>query len=380
MTRPSSTARPIIGVIVNTVGGYSRGVIRGITSFAFARAWMCRVQGVNDQELTTHLDTFNGLIVQAATPQQVKSLEATTTPVVNVSSALPTTRFPSVVSDDVAVGRLGADYFLRLGFKRFVFFNPDARSFAKLRHDGFAARLAETSIRCLTATSREQLIETLGTIETPVAVMGSNDSAALGALDACRARNLKVPDHVAVLGVDNDDLVQSLAYPPLSTVNTARERIGFEAAAMLERLMFPESDPSATPDVQKLLLIPPTGVITRQSTDLLAIGDDDVADAVRYIHAHAGRPITVEDVAKELTLSRRQIERRFRAALGRSILDEIQRCRVDRARQLLVETELTLPQIATASGFASASYFSVVFSKSQEMTPGEYRSRFAKKS
>ncbi len=380
MARPAGNARPIIGVIVNTVGGYSRGVIRGITSFAFARAWTCRVQGVNDQEITTHLDAFDGLIVQAATPQQVRSLEATRKPVVNVSSALPATRFPSVVSDDVAVGRVGADYFLRLGFRRFVFFNPDERSFAKLRHDGFAARLAETSARCLAASSRQELVDLLGSIETPVAVMGSNDSAALGALDACRARNLKVPDQVAVLGVDNDDLVQSLAYPPLSTVNTARQRIGFEAAAMLEKLMTTEAADTDEAADRVPLLIPPTGVITRQSTDVLAIADEDVADAVRYIHAHAGRPITVEDVARELTLSRRQIERRFRAALGRSILDEIQRCRVDRARQLLVETELTLPQIALASGFASASYFSVVFGKSQGMTPGTYRERFAARS
>jgi LacI family transcriptional regulator len=181
---------------------------------------------------------------------------------------------------------------------------------------------------------------------------------------------MKVPDQVAVLGVDNDDLVQSLAYPPLSTVNTARQRIGFEAAAMLEKLMAGEPVDGGP------VLIPPTGVITRQSTDLLAIGDDDVADAVRYIHAHAGRPIAVDDVLRDLALSRRQLERRFRQSLGRSILDEIQRCRVDRARQLLVETELALPHIATASGFASASYFSVVFNKSQGMTPGEYRSRF----
>ena len=123
-------------------------------------------------------------------------------------------------------------------------------------------------------------------------------------------------------------------------------------------------------------MIPPTGVITRQSTDLLATTDADVADAVRFIHANAGRPISVEDVMREVPLSRRQLERRFRDALGRSILDEIQKCRVDRARQLLVDTELTLPQIALASGFASASYFSVVFSRSAGMTPGEFRERF----
>ncbi len=368
------TQRPTIGVIVNNVGGYSRGVIRGITSFAFARAWICRVQGVNDGDLTSHLDAFDGLIVQAATPQQVKSLAKTRVPIVNVSSALPTTAFPSVVSHDVAVGRMGAEYFIRLGFRRHLFFNPDKRAFAKLRHEGFSKRLGESQLASDNALSQEALAASLLQTEAPIAVMACNDAAALTALDVCRDLSLKVPDQVAVLGVDNDDLVQSLAYPPLSTINTARERIGFEAAAMLERLM-------STSDVRTdglPVLIPPMGVITRQSTDLLATTDADVADAVRYIHANAGRPITVDDLLLEVPLSRRQLERRFRAALGRSILDEIQRCRVDRARLMLVDTELTLPQIALASGFASASYFSVVFSKSQSMTPGEYRSRFAK--
>jgi LacI family transcriptional regulator len=215
--------RKTVGVVVNNVGGYSRGVIRGITSFAFARAWSCRVQGVNDLRITEHLDQYDGLIVQAATPQQVKLLSTTTRPLVNVSSALPLMQFASVVSDDTAVGRLGADYFLRRGYRQFVFFAPDTRAFAKLRHEGFAARLQESDVASAHAATDEGLLNVLSKLETPIAVMACNDRAALAALDACRARSLKVPDDVAILGVDNDDLVQSLAYPPLSTINTARD-------------------------------------------------------------------------------------------------------------------------------------------------------------
>ncbi len=357
--------------MVNTVGGYSRAVVRGITSFAFARAWTCRVEGVNDARIAGQLGAYDGLIVQAATPQLTKSLSKTRTPWVNVSSALPRSRFPSVVSDDVAVGRMAADYFLRRGYRQFCFHGPDNREFVKLRHEGFVARLAEADELSVASHDEKQLIRNLQALQRPIAVMGSNDRAALAVLDACRAANLRVPDDVAVLGVDNDDLVQSLAYPPLSTINTARERIGFEAASMLELLMGGKS-PECTP-----LLMPPTGVITRQSSDLIAIADADVVDALRYIHAHAGRAISVEDVLREVPFSRRQLERRFRVALGRSILDEILRCRMERARQLLVETELALPQIAVASGFASASYFNVVFRKQSGMTPGQYRERYA---
>lgn len=368
---PESRRRPVIGVIVNTVGGYSRAVVRGITSYAFARAWTCRVEGVNDARIADRLEEYDGFIVQAATPELTKTLSAIRTPLVNVSSALPRTRFASVVSDDVAVGRLGADYFLRRGYRQFCFHAADDREFVKMRQEGFVARLAESSECAVVSYDDEQLIRNLQQLQRPIAVMGSNDRAALAVLDACRAANLRVPDDVAVLGVDNDDLVQSLAYPPLSTINTARERIGFEAAAMLEELIAGKP-PATTP-----LLMPPTGVIERQSTDLIAIADTDVVEALRYIHAHAGRAITVEDVLRELPLSRRQLERRFREALGRSILDEIMRCRMERAKQLLVETELALPQIAVASGFASASYFNVVFRKQAGMTPGQYREQLA---
>ncbi len=361
--------RPVIGVIVNNVGGYSRSVIRGISSFANARAWTCRVQGLNEQDIPQRPDQFDGLIVQAATPQQVKSLSNTKTPVVNVSSALPMTQFPTVVSDDRAVGRLGADYFLRRGYRQFIFYSPDSRAFAKLRQEGFEQRLAEQSVPCQLAGNENRLATMLKSSAKPVAVMGSNDRTALAVLDACRDLGLKVPDEVAVLGVDNDDVVQSLAYPPLSTINTARERIGFDAADLLEKLMMGNAiDPNPN-------LIQPIGVITRQSTDVTAIKDEVVAEATRYIHARAGSPITVDDVAKELALSRRQLERRFRITLGKSILDEILRCRVDRARQLLTETQLTLSQVASASGFASASYFNVVFRKMTNVTPGEYRQR-----
>ena len=360
-----------VGVIVNNVGGYSRGVLRGIASFASARAWACRVEGVNEASLMRHLTDFNGLIVQAATPAQRVKLQSLKIPVVNVSSKLESGQLPSVVSDDKAVGRLGAEHFLRRGYRAFGYYAPYDRQFATLRQDGFAQRLAEADHSVTVVHDPERLTKLLSNKGQPLAVLACNDRAALTVLETCRSANLRVPDDVAVLGVDNDDLIQGLAYPPLSTINTARERIGFEAAAMLERLLKKQTVQSS------LVLVPPEGVITRQSTDTLAIADAEVAEAVRFIHANAGRMITVNDVIRKMTISRRQLERRFRQALGRSILDEILRNRLDRARQLLLETELTLPQIATACGFSSASYFNVVFSKAVGNTPGAFRASYA---
>ena len=356
-----------IAVMVNNMGGYSRGVLRGISSFAFAKAWECKVQGVNSWGGLDSPAEFDGWIVQAIAADVAGDLHSAGVPVVNISSALGNANLPSVVADDLAVGRAGADYFLRLGFRSFAFFSPQDRQFTRLRHEGFTRRLQETNNRNELLTTENDLEAALYRLPRPLAVMAATDLAALSVLDKCRAHRLKVPDDIAILGVDNDDLIQSLAFPPLSSINMATDRIGFEAAAMLERLLSGEALASSR------LLIPPLGVITRQSSDVMAIGDRDVGEAVRYIRDHAAAAISVDDVSRSVVISRRQLERRFRAVLGRSVFDEIKRCRIERAKQLLNETELTIPQIATASGFSTASYFTVVFGDAVGSTPGAYR-------
>ena len=365
-----SRQRPIrVGIIVNNVGGYSRGVIRGIASFAFARAWDCRVEGVNATSIERRLGDFDGLIVQAATDAQAALLQRSSIPSVNVSSALGLREVPSVVSDDIAVGRMGADHFARRGHRRFAFVAFDKRQFSTLRFKGFAERLGELRHDVTLIESPRAMTAAFGRrpADEPLAIMACNDRSAIAVLDACRSAGVRVPEEVAVLGVDNDDLSQSLANPPLSTVDTARERIGFEAATALDRLL------TGATILSPLRLIAPKDVIVRRSTDALAIADADVAAAARFIQAHAGRPIHVADVAREATLSRRQLERRFRDALNRSVLDEIVRCRIDRARRLLTETDLTLPQVAFASGFRSASYLNVVFHQRVGVPPARFR-------
>ena len=386
----------IVGVVVNAVGGYSRGVLRGVASFAAARAWTLRVEGVNEQTINPLTpNKWSGFLVQLAGPAEVKQFARCRLPLVNVSSSLTHSGLPTVITDDAAVGRLGADHLLRLGYRTLVFHAPDARAFATSRFNGFTLRARELGLTPTLSSNDSQLAHLLKTLPPPLAVMGCNDRAALAVLDACRAGGRKVPDEVAVIGVDDDDLVQALAYPPLSTVNTARERVGFEAAAMLERLMVAQAGRGEggrssggggggvgggggdhPKPLAGTILVPPKGVVARRSTDATAIPDPDVAEAARYIHAHAGQPIAVADVARAATVSRRQLERRFKSALGRSILNEITRCRVDRARQLLIDTQLTLEQVALASGFTSASYFSVVFKRHAAATPQNYRESF----
>jgi LacI family transcriptional regulator len=359
-----------IAVIVNNVEGYARGVLRGVMPFAFARGWKCTVVGVGLKNESHKTGRFDGVIVQAGSEDGLRQQLRAGVPLVNVSSSMAMDGVPSVVCDDPAVGRLGADYFLRRGFRYFGWYAPLDRHFAKLRQAGFTSRLAELGLEPVVALDRTKLVKLLHELPKPAAVMCCNDVSALEVLEQCRLERRKVPDEIAVLGVDNDDLIQSLASPPLSSIGTATEQIGFEAGVLLEKLMNERS--TAGPKIQ----IPPVAIITRRSTDMTAVADVEVAEALRFIREHAAGPMGVSEVLKHVTVSRRQLERRFRASLGRSMLDEIRRCRVERARQLLLETDLTIPQVATASGFSSASYLTVVFGETAGETPGSFRQRY----
>jgi LacI family transcriptional regulator len=358
-------------VIVQNTEGYGRGVLRGVASFAASRAWECLVQGVNAPADPREWDV-DGLIAQVFDRPLARLVAAMHRPVVNVSSSLDPPPPASVMSDNLAIGRLGAEHLARAGSFSFAFYMPGSRSqYARLRHEGFSARLAELGHRATRLTDEgPELAKKLASLPRPLAVMAANDRAALPVVQACRAAGLRVPDDVAVLGVDNDDLIQSLCDPPLSSVNMATERIGFEAAAMLERLMQGE----ATPKMPRL--VPPIEVIVRPSTDVLAISDGDVSQALRLIRQSAGRRLSIADLARELAISRRQLERRFRKAMGRSLHDEIRRCRVERARELLGRTELTIRQVADACGFSASSYLTVVFQRELGVTPGAYRRQF----
>jgi LacI family transcriptional regulator len=363
-----------IAVIVNNVEGYARGVLRGVMPFVFSRGWKCTVVGVGLIGPSDNLDKYDGIIVQIGSEKDAEKFRRIGVPVVNVSSSMKVDAMPSVVCDDHAVGRLGADYLLRRGFRHFGWYSPLDRYFAILRQAGFTDQLAENGFEPVIVLDRINLARMIGSLPKPAAIFCCNDVSALEVLEQCRTDGFKIPDQLAVLGVDNDDLIQSLASPPLSSIGTATEQIGFEAGVLLERLMDRAGDQTASDKMASdKILIPATGVITRRSTDVTAVTDPEVAEALRFIREHATGPMGIADVLQSVSVSRRQLERRFQASLGRSMLDEIRRCRIERARQLLLETDLTIPQVATASGFSSASYMTVVLGEMSGQTPGEVR-------
>jgi LacI family transcriptional regulator len=201
----------------------------------------------------------------------------------------------------------------------------------------------------------------------PLGLIACNDFRGIQALDACRRAGIAVPEEVAVVGVDNEELVCTLAYPPLSSVVPNARSIGYEAAALLNRLM--KWGPAPTTP----LFIPPVEVVTRLSTDVNAIADPDVAAAMRFIREHACEGIAVADVLSQVPVSRSVLQRRFRNLLGRSIHGMIAGVRLQRAKRLLVETDLPLSVIAQRTGYSHVEYLCAAFRQAVGLPPGAYR-------
>jgi LacI family transcriptional regulator len=198
-------------------------------------------------------------------------------------------------------------------------------------------------------------------------VLAANDRYAWHAIDVCREEGISVPEDIAVLGVDNDVLLSDMVRPTLSSIMIPGEQIGFEAARLLDE-MLQGKKVSMTP-----VLLPPQGVVTRHSTDVLSIDDPDVAEAARFIRENAFKAITVQSVLDCVSMSRRNLERRFKRVMKRSLLDEIRRVHLDRATRLLRETDLDMPHVAEQSGFGSPIRFSTVFKEMTGVAPSIYR-------
>ena len=197
--------------------------------------------------------------------------------------------------------------------------------------------------------------------------MCCNDDRGLQLLDACRRAEVVVPDQVAVIGVDNDELICNLAYPPLTSIVQGTEEIGHCAAELLDRLM--------NRRVRKAthLLVDPVGIITRESTDLVATEDVVASTALAFIRQHACEGIQVADVAQAADVSRSTLDARFRRVVGRTVHEEIQRIQISAAQQLLATTNLPVEEVAQRAGFSSAQYMNAVFQRLLGQTPGRYR-------
>ena len=374
-----------VAILMDTSGYAGRLMLRGIGAYARTnRRWNCQFQSPttgNIQKL--HSWRPDGVIAAVYDPAWVESLLSHGVPVVDVADSVSASPFAIVTDDNGAVGTLAAEYLLDRGFKQLAFIGIASEGYSAQRRDSFVRTAAAAGVLCRVhevghattgrpdydwQTEDEALRAFIRSLpEPPVGTFASNDGRAIQFMEAGRELGLNVPDQVAVLGCDNDDLLCDLARPPLSSVVTASERVGFEAACVLDRLI------AGDKTVPRETRVPPVNVITRQSSEIMAIGDPDLARALRYIRANAHRPFKGIEVVNEVMIARRSLERRFTSLLGRTLHDEIQRAHIDQAKQLLAHTDLPMPAVAERSGFGSLRTLSLVFRSEMHTTPSAYR-------
>ena len=214
---------------------------------------------------------------------------------------------------------------------------------------------------------QQALVTYIDSLPKPVGVMTSTDLLGQRFLEACLRAGAKVPEEIAVIGADNDEPICRVSTPPLSSVIINDHQRGYQAAAVLHRLM------QGKPAPREPIFIEPSGVVCRASTDILAIDDQAVVTALRFIRNNACEGINVREVVTHVPVSRSVLERRFRKLVGRSINEEIIRLRLNHAIELLTCTNLELKAIAQKAGFGSQAYMTAVFRSKLDCTPGSYR-------
>lgn len=345
------------------------------------RPWVFRTRPPLPQSLEAALAwSPDGIIAHAYSASMADRLQELPIPVVTVSESLPGLSIPRVGLDNVAIGRLAAEHLLDRGFRSFAYFGDSKVVYSRKRESGFRQRLAEAGCDCPVHDEAQsegfydhwsQATESLGRflngLPKPVGVFACKDEYALLLSECCLELGIGVPEQVAVVGVGNDELICDRAYPPLSSVRVPTEQLGLDAARLLERLMGGAAAPAHPRN------LPPLGVQTRRSTDVLAIADPAVAAAMQFISAHATERIAVTDVLGAVPMCRRAMERRFRQVLGRTMLEEIYRVRLNQAMGLLASTTMALPEVATAAGFRDGYHLWATFRKKTGISPADYR-------
>ena len=360
---------------------YDHGIARGVIRYArekgswklFGYGWMFHPV----RDLASWKG--HGVISRVVGRRDAARLAALGVPVVDVAGAVTEAGFYQVNNDDAETGRLAGEHLRASGFRRFAFCGVPGVGWSARRREGFseAVRPAcrefpvfeETLPWWETPDVPPAFASWVRALPVPCGVMACNDTAGLKLTAACRGLGLNVPRDVAVIGVDNEDVVCELSSPTLSSIPCDCERIGYEAAAALDRIMAGRKVPRPP------LTIPPRPPVVRASSDTVACADPLVAQAVRFVREHAHQRIRVRDVLARVPASRRALEIRFRQALGSTLHDEIVRARIDRARRLLVETAMPVKAVASACGFGTPQRFHAVFRERAGMAPVAWRKR-----
>jgi LacI family transcriptional regulator len=311
----------------------------------------------------------DGVIARLISPEDAEIAARLRLPIVNTSGLLGQARIPRVTVDNRAIGRLAADHLLGRGLRHLAYYGLRQIWYADERGRGFRDAVAAAggqffSLDATTSSTsgpawlggNEELDDWLSRLPLPVGVFAVSDPRALVLIEACGRVGRRVPDDVAVLGVNNDELLCEFCQPALTSIARNGEQVGYQAATLLNQLM------AGRPAPAEEILVPPEGVVERASTQMIAVEDPAVVAAVRFIHDHIHERFGVKTLVQHLDMSRRRLERSFRQTLEMSPHDYISQARVDRARQLLRGPKpLKQVDVAAACGFRDVKHLRQVF-------------------
>jgi LacI family transcriptional regulator len=370
-------------LLIESSRAYGRSLLRGIVKYSKLKGgWSFYNEPRGQEQSLPRFGSWDvdGAIVRLNESEKAYRFLEKGIPIIVAREEKEISGVPNIVGDNIAVGKMAGEYLLDKGFKYFGYcgFNSGwsearLRSFAEtIENAGCQISAYEPPKprgRCSWPNELLRISKWLRGLPKPLAIMACNDDRGRHVIEACKIANVKIPYEAVVLGVDNDELFCELSDPPLSSIARDTEAAGFEAAAVLDALM------SGNKTDCSRIIVHPTRVVARLSSDILAIEDPDVARALAFIQYHSRQHTQVGAVAEAVAMSRRNLHRRFMKTLGRSVHEEIRRARVELVVQMLLETNMTISQIAYELGWSSEKHIAREFKAIKGMTPLIFRKR-----
>ena len=358
-------------------------ILDGVVRYAGARNWALNCDMKWSRHLPRNPSHFDGIIAVGSEPALLQIVRAGRIPVIDLDPFQDRFGAPKIITPEEEIGRMAAEHLLGLNYRHlgFVEFSGHPNPGGKLRFNEFRQPVHEELPRKgfrraalrggakFHAIPLPRLVEEISSLPRPMGLMAINDVLALDVLTVLLEAGALVPEEFAVIGVDDMPVLCDFASVPLSSVNCDDERKGFEAAALLDRLM-----QGKTPE-KRIRLIPPKGVTQRRSTDLLAIADLPAAKALRFMRDRFREPIGIGDIAAHAGLPSWRLQKVFRGHLGRSLLEELIRIRIEHAQTLLRDRKKKILAVARESGFNSRSHFSRTFTRITGESPASHRCR-----
>jgi LacI family transcriptional regulator len=322
----------------------------------------------------------DGILIRLQHRDWLEPLIRTKIPAIDLLGLHPHPKLPRVLPNDAAISKLAFEHFTERGFRNFAYFGIDGESWSIRRLESLREQLSKSGrdlhsliVPRFSKKNWDQQQESVGQwleqLPKPVAILVCSDQRGPEIVEACRRLELRVPDEVAILGVDNDETLCSISQPSLSSICPNHCQVGFQAASILDSWLQGNTPAPET-------LVEPRTVIVRRSSDAYAVGDEDISKALIFIHEHCRDPISVDDIVAITTASRSVLQRKFRKHLQRTIHDVVLDERLKLAKSLLSETKLPLVRVAERSGFVHQEYLGYVCKRKLGMTPASYRKAY----